>query len=101
MPVEAQIAALNTCGIVAPQKPGAVVGVGLTEAGDYMRLALHDTITNAAHQRFQPVASSKDIGPTETLAAEQAFNKLEIVGHLPESRSFSKPLKQCADFFPL
>ena len=81
MPVGAQITALDACGIVASQEPGAVVGVGLAKAGDYMGLALHDTIANAAHQRLQPVASSKDVLPAETLAAKQAFNELEIVGH--------------------
>jgi len=81
MPVEAQIAALNTCGIVASQKPMSIVGVELTKARDYMRLASHDIITITAHQRFQPVASSKDVLPAETLAAEQTFNELEIVGH--------------------
>ena len=81
MPVGAQIAALDACGIVASQESRAVMSVGLAKAGDCMGLALHDTIANAAHQRLQPVAPSKDVIPTETLAAEQAFNELDVVEH--------------------
>ena len=70
MPVGTQIAALDACGIVASQEPGAVMHVGLAKAGDCMRLALHDTIAPRADQRLQPVASSKNVAPAVTLAAE-------------------------------